>query len=209
MTLTLREEVLKNSGLLTEEILEEGLFKKALTIAATIAMIAGVAIGGIKAGKSIKQYNSVKNVPVAVRYEKVNNELQNDIKNKEYELSPYTVQKLRYVSDFRAEYNDRNNQAIIYINIPNDALAFPSLVKSDLTHLVDDYLGYISKQSSKIEDKISPDKFNKTPLKVVVTREVEKDDRYSDIDRGIDTVNEIIKNKLGTMAIDWEIKHID
>ena len=210
--MTLREEVLKNSGLLTEEILEEGFFKKALAIAAVIAALGSAAIVGPRVAKSIKQYKSVKDVPVATRYEKINNELQSDIKNKEYELTPYTVQKLKYVSDFRVEYNDRNNQAVIYIDIPNEALKYPSLVISDLNNLINDYLKYIDKQSSKIEDKISPEKFNKTPLKVVVTREIEKDDEFynsSDITEGLNSIRGTIRRKLGTNAIDWETKHIN
>lgn len=209
MALTLREEVLKNSGLLTEEILEEGFFKKALAIAAVVAALGGAAIVGPKVAKDVKQYKSVKDVPVATRYEKINNELQSDIKNKEYELTPYTVQKLKYVSDFRVKYNDRNNQAIIYIDIPNESFKYPSLVESDLRNLINDYLKYIDKQSSKIEDKISPEKFNKIPLKVVVTIELKKDDEFynsSDITDGISVVKSVIRRQLGTNAIDLELK---
>ena len=211
MALTLREEVLRNSGLLTEEILEEGFFNKSLAIAAIIAALGGAAIVGPRAAKNIKQYKSVKDVPVATRYEKVNNEIQNDVKNKEYELTPYVVQKLKYVSDFRVEYNDRNNQAIIYIDIPWESFCFPSLLESDLNHLVDDYLKYINEQSSKIEDRISPSKFNKEPLKVVITQEIGEDTDYykgMDINEGIDTVRKIVNNKLGTRAIDWKIKRL-
>lgn len=211
MTLTLREEVLKNSGLLTEEILEEGFFKKALAIAAVVAALGGAAIVGPRAAKSIKQYKSVKDVPVATRYEKVNNEIQNDVKNKEYELTPYVVQKLRYVSDFRVEYNDRNNQAIIYIDIPEESFFYPSLLESDLNHLVDDYLKYINEQSSKIEDRVSPSKFNKEPLKVVITKEIGEDSDYykgMDASKGNDIVRKIINNKLGTRAIDWKTKRL-
>ena len=204
--MTLREEVLKHSGLLTEEILEEGFFKKALTIAAVIAGLAGAAIVGPKVGKEIKQYKSIKDVPVATRYEKVNDEMQNDIQNKEYKLTSQTVQKLKYVKDFNVEYNDRNNQAIIYFTIPASAYGYPSLIESDLNHLLDDYLNYINKQSSKIEDRISPDKFNKTPLKVVVTREIPEDTFSTANDTGI--IRSIINKKLGTDAIDWKTKRI-
>ena len=70
---------------------------------------------------------------------------------------------------------------------------------------------YINEQSSKIEDRISPDKFNREPLKVVITQEIGEDSDYykgMDINEGIDTVRKIVNQKLGTRAIDWKIKRL-
>ena len=68
MALTLREEVLKNSGLLTEEILEEGVLKKALITAAIIAGLGGAVVGGGKLSKEVKQYKSVNHFFLLLQY---------------------------------------------------------------------------------------------------------------------------------------------
>ena len=64
--MTLREEILKNSGLLTEEVLEEGKFGKALAIG---ALIASLAFGGFKGAQTVKDYKVKSSVSASTKYE--------------------------------------------------------------------------------------------------------------------------------------------
>lgn len=171
--MTLREEVLKNSGLLTEEVLEEGFFKKAALIATIIAGLAGAAIVGPKTAKEIKQYKNVKDVPVATRYEKAEAETNKDIANKEY-LVGRMYDKMKFVEKIHADYNDRNNQAVIYIDMKKDSIHYPSLSINEIKNALTDYTNHLNEYSSKIEDKIGKTDFDRNPLKVVIN--VDKND---------------------------------
>jgi len=64
--MTLREEVLKNSGLLTEEILEEGKLGRAVAIA---AMIAALAFSGFKGAQTVKDYKIKSSVSASTKYD--------------------------------------------------------------------------------------------------------------------------------------------
>ncbi len=176
--ITLREEVLKNSGILTEEILEEGFFKKALAIATVIAALGGAAFIGPKVTKEVKQYKNVKDVPVATRYEKADIETNKNIKNKEYENTfksswiNKVFEKMKYVKSIKSEYNDRNNQAVLNIYIDfsfegGDLIEAQDRLKEEITSAFNEYTTYLNNQYSKIEDKIGKTEFNRTPLKVV------------------------------------------
>jgi len=165
--MTLREEVLKNSGLLTEEILEEGKFKKALLIAATIATLAGAIFHGPKIAKDVKQYKSVKDVPVATRFEKAEDETNKDIKGKEY-LVGTMYDKMKFVEKIHADYNERNNRAVIYIDLADDAYGWSGLVASEIRNALKDYLKHLEEYSSNIEDRFGNVDFDRDPLKVVI-----------------------------------------
>lgn len=188
MTLTLREEVLKNSGILTEEILEEGFLKKAALIATVIAGLAGAAIGGPKIAKEVKQYKNVKDVPVATRYEKADIETNKDIKNKEYFDRLENIKngikysKLRFVKSIKSDYNDRNNQAVIHINVDNTGFGnYRDIITSEIEDALNEYVKYLNKEYSSIENTIKAasgeERFDTVPLKVVVhfTQKVDGD----------------------------------
>ena len=185
MALTIREEVLRNSGLLTEEILEEGAFKKALITAAIIAGIGGAVAGGGKLSKDVKQYKSVKDKPVATRYADADAETNKDIQNKEYMLgyggmdTAYTAKykNMDYVDSIKSEYNERNNQAILHIYVDNHVVSKNTfnklgIIEMEIRQALADYVKNLNKEYSGIEDKMNAikgqDRFRKTPLKVVV-----------------------------------------
>lgn len=183
MTLTLREEVLKNSGLLTEEILEEGALKKALITAAVIAGLGGAVIGGGKLSKEVKQYNSVKDKPIATRYAEADAEVNKDIKDKEYasytgnnkvSISPKSYNKLKYVKSINSEYNDRNHQAVlnIYVNDASMDELDVRTAENEIKQALGDYVKYLEKNYSGLENRINEikqkEKFNTVPLKVVI-----------------------------------------
>lgn len=218
--MTLREEVLRNSGLLTEEILEEGFFKKALTIAAIIAALGGAAIGGGKLARSVKQYNAVKNTPVATRYEKADVETNKDIHDKEYLLdtTAYTVKyrNLQYVDEIKSEYNERNHQAILHVYVDNHVLERNTFnqggrIETELRHALSDYIKNLKKEYSGIEDKINAikgkERFNTAPLKVVIHfTDIPTSDRRNieELDNDAYNLAEIVRDITGTASVEYQ-----
>ena len=214
MALTLREEVLKNSGLLTEEILEEGFLKKALTIAAIIAALGGAAFVGPKVAKEVKQYNSVKNKPVATRYIDAATETNKNIQSKEYKNSYESTynnavfEKMKFVKSIKSEYNDRNNQSVlhIYIDFPfkgGSLSGEQSRLEDEVKAAFSEYMEYLNKQYSKIEEKIDKTTFNKIPLKVVYhinTSDYVKNHIELDSSR----LKSVAKNYTGTNSVEVE-----
>lgn len=225
MTFTLREEVLKNSGLLTEEILEEGFFKKALAIATVIAALGGAVVGGGKIAKDVKQYKSIKNTPVATRYEKADTETNKDIHNKEYLLgtggkdTAYTVKyrNLQYVDEIKSEYNERNHQAILHVYVDNHVLERNTFnqggrIETELRHALSDYIKNLKKEYSGIEDKINAikgkERFDTAPLKVVIhfTDAVPTSDRKNreELDSDAYHLTEIVRDITGTASVEYQ-----
>ena len=213
---SLREEVLDKSGLLTEELLEEGFLKKALTIAAIIAGLAGAVIGGGKIAKDVKQYKSVKDTPVATRYEKADTETNKDIQNKEYLLgsggrdTAYSIKyrNLQYIDSIKSEYNERNHQAILHVYVDNYVTSRNTFneggaIETELRQALVDYVRNLKKEYSGIEDKINiikdKETFDTTPLKVVVhfsTSTDKNSDGYH--------LSKLIQDITGTSSVEYK-----
>lgn len=166
MALTLREEVLKNSGLLTEEILEEGFFKKAAIISTIIAGLAGAAIFGPKVVRDVKQYNKVRNTPVPSRYEKVDDSINKDLKNKEKLV--YVFKNLNNVEKIKSEYVAKDNQSIINVYVNNKNKHYINReITDEIFYALSEYRQRLDDFYSNIEDKISYS-VNTIPLKVII-----------------------------------------
>ena len=167
--MTLREQILKQSGLLTEEILEEGRFKRALAIASIIAAAAGAAIFGPKAVGEIKQYNRVRNTPVAARYENAADEVNEKIANRKSFIQALNFhEKLDYVKSIKSEYVAKENQAIIHVYVNNHNQHYiSSEVEKEVIIALKEYKFLLQDYYSAIEDKISYS-VNEIPLKVII-----------------------------------------
>jgi len=167
--MTLREEILKQAGLLTEEILEEGRLKRAFAIAAIIAAAAGAAIFGPKAVGEIKQYNRVRNTPVAARYESAADEVNEKIANRKSFIKALNFrEKLDYVKSIKSEYVAKENQAIIHVYVNNHNQHYiGSEAEKEIVIALEEYKFLLQDYYSAIEDKISYS-VNEIPLKVVI-----------------------------------------
>ena len=108
--MTLREEVLKNAGLLTEEILEEGKFGRAVAVA---LMIAALAFGGVKGAQTVKNYKAATSVSASTKYDyadyksstsqsllKISTDYSRESKQSILNLSVYADYGLRNAEDY-------------------------------------------------------------------------------------------------------------
>ena len=191
---SLREEILDKSGLLTEELLEEGWFKKAAIIALTIALLAGVAIKGPAVARDVKNYSTYQTMSVADKYMDVDNTVNNEIRNKLYT----TVDKNGLVIDYKnAEYLNKvvsnfiqeNNQAIIKLNVDLDSIpqtpeksgtdAYQYQIdmhvknaSNEILSSLNTYVNKLNSFSNKLENVLSKktaiDKTNKNTLKIEI-----------------------------------------
>ena len=100
--MTLREEILKYSGILNEEeVLEEGKLGKALAIG---ALIASLAFGGFKGAQTVKDYKVKSSVSASTKYD----------------IADYKASKSESLLKISTDYSKESKQSILNLNVYAD-----------------------------------------------------------------------------------------
>ena len=164
--MTLREEVLKNAG-----VINEGFIKKTLATLITALAIISAASKGVPMAKSVyNQYQNASSKSVATKYQEADSKANNNISNWKRNVNIYT------------NYAAASHEPILNIDVKmGDYLESLINDKEDKTNIVkeiesiilsqlDAYVDSIKSNSSKIEKYLSSDTYigETKPLKVQI-----------------------------------------
>ena len=174
--MTLREEVLKYSGILNEEeVIEEGKLGKALAIG---ALIASLAFGGFKGAQTIKDYKVKSSVSASTKYD----------------IADYKSSTAESLLKISTDYSKDTKQSILNLNInANYGLSIAKKISDDvdinkykniiskyydstMLDSLNNYVENLENQNSKLEKTLNKSTYaNSKPIRVNVDIMYDKD----------------------------------
>lgn len=169
--MTLREEVLKYSGVINEEVLEEGKFGKAVALA---VMIAALAFGGIKGAQTVKDYKIKSSISASTKYDMADykssaSEIRLGIDTDYSEASKQSILNLHIYCNYalaEIDYykeNSNNNKKIVDNTVEKFVKEYSKAVSDSL----ENYIKNLEAQNSKIEKILNKNTYAEIkPIKI-------------------------------------------